>query len=141
MSSFYRNIERSFERFAEGFIKIYGHPLTFVAGCVLVLIYLANPRFYHQHFHECIRDLISCFTFLSFFIIQKVFNKYTTVTQIKINELLASNEKASTRLVNIETKTEKELKELSNLYKDLSETATTTGNTHTSASIDKMGGE
>src|SRR5882672_251486 len=113
-----RTIEKSFERLAEGFIRIYGHPFTFVAACALVLVYLANPHFYKQDFHECIRDLISSFTFLSFFIIQKVFNKYSTVTQIKINELLASNEKASTRLVNIETKTEQELKELSDLYKD-----------------------
>jgi len=134
----YRHIERTFERLAEGFIRIFGHPFTFVGACVLVLVFLSNPKFYKQDFHECIRDLITSFTFLTFFIIQKVFNKFSTVTQIKINELLASNEKASTRLVNIETKTEQELKELAELYKELSDTATSTGNIHGSASIDKI---
>src|SRR5450432_1656824 len=141
MKGFHKNIERRFEKFTEGFIRVYGHPFTFVAALVVVLVYLINPRFYKQDFHECIRDLISSVTFLSFFIIQKVFNKNSTVTQIKINELLASNENASTRLVNIEEKTEQELKELAGLYADLSEKATTTGNTHSSASIDKMGDE
>jgi low affinity Fe/Cu permease len=139
MKGFHKNIERRFEKFTEGFIRVYGHPFTFVAALVVVLVYLINPRFYKQDFHECIRDLISSVTFLSFFIIQKVFNKNSTVTQIKINELLASNEKASTRLVNIEEKTEQELKEVASLYTHLSEKAKTTGNTHASASIDTIG--
>ena len=58
--------------------------------------------------------------------------------QIKINELIASNEKASTRLVHIEDKTEQELKELASVYKDLSEEALATGKTHTSTSIDTI---
>ncbi len=136
MKAFYRNIENKFEKFAEGFIKVYGNPVTFVLAFIVVLIYLASPQFYKQNLHECIRDLISCITFLIFFILQKVLNKNSTVTQIKINELIASNEKASTRLVNIEEKTEQELKELANAYKSLSEEATSTGQTHSSASID-----
>jgi len=136
MKSFFRNIEKQFERFAEGFIRVYGHPITFVIAFIVVLIYLSSPKFYTQSLHACIRDLISCITFLIFFIIQKVLNKNATVTQIKINELIASNEKASTRLVNIEEKTEHELKEISEAYKNLSDDALNTGNTHASASID-----
>lgn len=138
MISMYRKLEIAFEKFAEWFIKVYGHPVTFVIAVIVVLIYLVSPKFYKQDLHTCIRDLITCITFLIFFVLQKTINKNSTVTQIKINELIASNEKASTRLVNIEEKTEQELKKLTNVYKNISEEATSTGNTHSSASIDKI---
>lgn len=136
MKLLYRKLEIVFEKFAQGFIRIYGHPVSFVIAVIVVLVYLFSPKFYNQDMHSCIRDLITCITFLIFFIIQKTINKNSTVTQIKINELIASNEKASTRLVNIEEKTEKELKELADVYKTLSKEATSSGNTHSSASID-----
>ena len=136
MKSLYRNLEVWFEKFAEGFIRIYGHPVTFIIAVIIVLGYLISPQFYKQDMHSCIRDLITCITFLIFFILQKALNKNSTVTQIKINELIASNEKASTRLVNIEEKTEQELKELARVYKNLSQEATSSGKTHSSSSID-----
>jgi low affinity Fe/Cu permease len=53
-----------------------------------------------------------CVTFLSFFIIQKAFNKYTAAVHLKMNELVSAHDKASNEVINIEHKTEAEVKEL-----------------------------
>lgn len=43
------------------------------------------------------------------FVIQHSQHKYTTAIQLKLNELIANNDKASIKLVNIEDITEEEL--------------------------------
>jgi low affinity Fe/Cu permease len=48
-------------------------------------------------------------TFIMVFIIQHSQNKDTTAIQLKLNELIATNNKASNRLVNIEDLSEEEL--------------------------------
>ena len=58
-------------------------------------------------------------TFLSLFIIQKSFNRFSASIHIKINELLASHNPARNALINVEEKSESELTELSKGYSDL----------------------
>ena len=55
--------------------------------------------------------------FLSFFIIQRAVNKSTTAIHIKVNELIATHDKASNELLTIEEKTETELEELADKHK------------------------
>lgn len=55
-------------------------------------------------------------TFLMVFLIQKAQNKDSKAIQIKLNELIAANEKANNRMVDIEDLTEDELDELHKLY-------------------------
>ena len=55
-----------------------------------------------------------------------------------MNELVASHDKASNRMVNIEGKTEKELEELAKHYSDLAEIAVSTDNIHESQSIENI---
>ena len=57
------------------------------------------------------------------FIIQQSQNKDTTAIQLKLNELIASNEKASNRLVDIEHLTDEELQVLKKFYIKLSHLA------------------
>jgi len=138
MSSFYRNLEKKFEKFAEGALRVYGNSITFIVAIVLVMIFLASQKFYKQDFHDCIRDIILCITFLSFFIIQKAFNKYSTVIHLKMNELVASHDNASNRMVNIEEKTELELKELARYYSDLANMARSSNNLQAPNSIENI---
>ena len=138
MKTFYHQMEKSFEKLTEAIIKVYGNSVTFIIALTLVIIYLSSTRFYKQDFHDCIRDIILCITFLSFFIIQKVFNKYSTVVHLKMNELVASHDKASNRMVNIEGKTEKELDELAKHYSDLAQIAVSTDNIHATHSIEHV---
>ena len=138
MSSFYRILEKRFEKFAEGALRVYGNSVTFIVAIIIVMIYLANKKFYKQDFHDCVRDFILCITFLSFFIIQKAFNKYSTVIHLKMNELVASHENASNRMVNIEEKTELELQELARHYSELANMAKSSGDILSPKSIETI---
>lgn len=72
--------------------------------------------FYLQDIHYSIGDLILGITFLSLFMIQKSFNRFSASLHLKLNELVASHEPANNKLINIEQKTEFELNELSKEY-------------------------
>ena len=121
MKIVYKAIEHGFEKLTDTALKIYGNSITFLFASIIVVLYLADRRFYKEDFHDAIRDIILCITFLSFFIIQKAFNKYTAAINLKMNELIATHEHASNELVSIENKTEAELKELSKEYENLTE--------------------
>ncbi len=105
-----------FEKLVNAALKVYGSPLTFVLALIAVFFFVSNPVFYRQNVHDVIRDVILCITFLSFFIIQKAFSKYTAAVHLKMNELVLAHDNASNELVNVEEKTEEELKELAKGY-------------------------
>ena len=117
MKSTYDKIETVFDRFVNLALKVYGNALTFLVAVIAVIIFLSDRVFYRQNVHDIIRDIILCVTFLSFFIIQKAFNKYTAAIHLKINELVSSHDKASNDVIDIENKTEAELKELAKNYR------------------------
>lgn len=73
---------------------------------------------------------------LMVFLIQKSQNKDSKAIQIKLNELIAANEKASNRIVDIEDLTEKELDQLHCYYEKLADFAKEDADIHTSHSID-----
>ncbi|HET9825287.1 MAG TPA: low affinity iron permease family protein, partial [Chitinophagaceae bacterium] len=75
--------------------------------------------------------------FLMVFIIQQTQNKDTVALQIKLNELIASSEFASNRLVNSEDLTEEELDTLKKFYVRLSELAEKERDIHRSHSLDE----
>ena len=112
MKSAYDKLETIFDRFVNLALKIYGSAVTFLVAVIAVIVFLTDRVFYHQNLHDVIRDIIMCVTFLSFFIIQKAFNKYTAATHLKINELVSAHERASNDLINVEDRTEAELKSL-----------------------------
>jgi len=62
-------------------------------------------------------------TFLMVFLIQKLQNKDSKAIHLKLNELLASHQGASNRMVDIEDLTEKELDHLHRFYVQLSDLA------------------
>jgi len=71
------------------------------------------------------------------FIIQQTQNKDTIALQIKLNELIASSEAASNRLVSAEDLTTDELEVLKKFYTRLSALAKKENDIHTSHSLDK----
>jgi low affinity Fe/Cu permease len=93
-------------------LKIYGHPFTFVVALLVVIFFFVQSVKNYVHLQDLVRDFILSISFLSFFIIQRAVNKTTTAIRIKINELIASHDKASNDLLAIEEKTESELEEL-----------------------------
>src|SRR6187399_2755303 len=108
----YQRIEQWFESMVGIALKIYGHPFTFVIALLLVIFFLVQNIKNYANLQDLVRDIILSITFLSFFIIQRAVNKTTTAIRIKINELIASHDKASNDLLAIEEKTGSELEEL-----------------------------
>ena len=70
------------------------------------------------------------------FVIQQSQNKDSLALQLKLNELIASNEKASNRLVVVEDLTQSELEVLKKFYVKLSELAKKENDLHGSHSVD-----
>lgn len=116
--TFYQRIEGLFENMVGAALKIYGHPLTFIAALILVIFFLIKGADNYTNLRDLVRDIILCISFLSFFIIQRAVNKSTAATHIKMNELIASHDKANNELLTIDEKTETELQELANKHKD-----------------------
>lgn len=111
-------LDHAFERFVGGFLELYTHSFTFMIAVLIVIIYLFNTDFRNQDIRESLGDIMTCFSFLIFFIIQKSVSRYSLAIQIKLNELVASHEHARNEIVNIEQKSTKELQELAELYKE-----------------------
>ena len=121
----YQRIEQWFESMVGIALKIYGHPFTFVVAFLLVIFFLVQSVKNYTHLQDLVRDIILSISFLSFFIIQRAVNKTTTAIRIKINELIASHDKASNDLLIIEEKTESELDELADKHKDFYQSSRT----------------
>jgi low affinity Fe/Cu permease len=61
-------------------------------------------------------DIIFSITFLSIFIIQKSVNRFSAALHLKMNELVASHDNASNRIINVEEKSEEEIRALAKHY-------------------------
>ena len=118
MKNIYRHTEKGFEKFTSVAIAILGNSLTFIVAFCLVIFWFSNRQFYRQNIHGIIGDIIWAVTFLSLFIIQKTFNRFSASLHLKVNELVASHEPASNLVINSENKTEQEITELSKEYSE-----------------------
>jgi low affinity Fe/Cu permease len=121
MKSIYRSTEHGFEKLVSIAIAILGNSITFIVALCVVIFWLTNKQFYLQDIHASIADVLLGIAFLSLFIIQKSFNRFSASLHLKVNELLASHEPASNAVINLEKKTEHELTELSKEYAELAE--------------------
>lgn len=121
MTSIYRHIEKGFEKLASIAIAILGNSITFIIALSIVIFWFSSKPFYTQNIHELIGDVILGVAFLSLFIIQKSFNRFSASLHLKVNELVASHEPASNSVINAEEKTEHEITELSKEYVELAE--------------------
>jgi low affinity Fe/Cu permease len=123
MKNTYWNIEKSFQRLTSVVIVVMGNSITFAVVLGTLVFWFSSPKFYTQDNHELVRDVILGINFLSLFIIQKAFNRFSASLHLKVNELLFSHEPASNSVIDAEKKTEKELSDLSKEYTDLAKKA------------------
>lgn len=123
MKNIYRYTEKGFEKLVSFAIALLGNSITFIIALCLVIYWLSNKKFYTQDIHSSIGDVILGVAFLSLFIIQKSFNRFSASLQLKVNELVASHEPANNAVINLERKTEQEITELTKEYDELSELA------------------
>lgn len=123
MRKTYWRIEEHFETLTSGVTKVIGNSITFSVALIVVIFWILNRDFHSPSLHDFIGDIIMGITFLTLFILQKALNKFTASIHLKINELVATHESASNLMINIESKSEQKLKELSKEFYDLGELA------------------
>lgn len=121
MKKTYDHIEQIFEKLTSVITLLLGNPITFILAFILVLTWWSINFFTKQDFHQIIGDIIFGTTFLSLFIIQKSFNRFSASLHLKINELVSSHENASNSVMNAEIKTEREITILAKEYTELAE--------------------
>ncbi len=110
-----------FEKFSAAAAKFTGSTTAFISAVSIVLIWaFTGPIFdYSETWQLIINTGTTIITFLMVFLIQKVQNKDSLAIQLKLNELIASIEGASNRLVDVEEIDEKDLEILRKHYKKL----------------------
>jgi len=117
----YLKIELTFERLTSIATKILGNSLTFIMAFIMVIFWWSTNLFRSHDSHQDIGDIIFGVTFLSFFIIQKSFNRYSALIELKINELISSHDGANNSVMDTGGKTENEIRILSKEYTELDE--------------------
>jgi low affinity Fe/Cu permease len=117
----YHKIEKIFEKLTIFITRILGNSITFILAFIMVLYWWSNNEFTTKGMHQTIGDIIFGTTFLSLFIIQKSFNRFSALMHLKINKLVSSHEGANNAVIHAGTKTEKEITTLANEFIELIE--------------------
>jgi len=110
-----------FERFSNWATMATGSSAAFIIAIAVIIIWVVSgPVFkYSDTWQLVINTGTTIITFLMVFLIQKSQNKDSKAIHLKLNELIASHQGTSNRMVNIEDLSEKELDQLHKFYVQL----------------------
>src|ERR1700761_8607815 len=119
------NKKKGFEKFANWATAATGSSAAFMIAIVVIVIWgVTGPVFkYSDTWQLIINTGTTIVTFLMVFLIQKSQNKDSKAIHLKLNELLASHQGASNRMVDLEDVSEHELDQLHKFYVELSDLA------------------
>jgi len=114
-----------FERFSNWATAATGSSAAFLVAMIVIIVWaVTGPLFHYSDTWQLVINTgTTIITFLMVFLIQKAQNKDSKAIHLKLNELLASHEGASNRMVDIENLTEQELDRIHKFYSQLSELA------------------
>jgi low affinity Fe/Cu permease len=93
-----------FSRWAVGTAALAGQPGTFVCAVVLILIWAATGPLFHYSdtWQLIINTATTVVTFLMVFLLQATQNRDTAAIQVKLDELIRTQEGARNSLIAIE---------------------------------------
>nr|WP_244173530.1 low affinity iron permease family protein [Caballeronia temeraria] len=116
-------VTRAFDAFASAVTRWAGSPVAFGLAVIAIVVWLVSgPIFkFSDGWQLVINTGTTIITFLMVFLIQQSANKDSVALHLKLNELLASNKRASNQLIGIEDATEDELRKLAAAYLQLAE--------------------
>ncbi len=116
------NIFESFSHYCTVFT---GSTVAFILAAGIITTWLITGPLFHfsDTWQLVINTGTTIVTFLMVFLIQRSQNKDSKAVHLKLNELIASLNGPSNRLIDIEELNEKELEILSKFYKKLSQMA------------------
>jgi low affinity Fe/Cu permease len=132
-------IARLYNSFSTKVTRATGRPVALIIAFLVIVVWaVTGPIFkYSDTWQLVINTGTTIITFLMVFIIQQSQNKDTTALQLKLNELIAANELASNRLIDIEDLTEEELLILKEFYIKLADLAEKQDDIFSSHSLDE----
>ena len=131
-----------FERAAASVTKATGSSTAFLIAVAVIIIWAITGPVFHftDTWQLVINTGTTIITFLMVFIIQQSQNKDSLAIQLKLNELIACDERASNRLVDVEDLTQEELETLKKFYIRLSDLAEKENDLFGSHSVDEATG-
>jgi len=120
-TTFHRLNDR-LERFSRHVTLWSGSSWAFAIALLVVMVWaLTGPIFHYSDTWQLVINTgTTIVTFLMVFLIQRAQNKDALAIQLKLNELLASQQGASNRLINVEDWSEDEIIALHNRFANLS---------------------
>jgi low affinity Fe/Cu permease len=127
-----------FEQFSNWATNATGSSAAFIIAIAVIIIWgITGPVFkYSDTWQLIINTGTTIITFLMVFLIQKSQNKDSKAIHLKLNEIIASHQGTSNRMVNIEDLTELELDQLRKFYVQLSNLAAKEDDLTSTHSID-----
>ena len=134
-----KSVSHTFEKLATYVCKITGSTPAFIIAFLIIIVWAVSGPFFNfsETWQLVINTGTTIITFLMVFLIQKAQNKDSLAIQLKLNELVASSEFSSNRLVDIENMTEDDMIIVQKYYKRLSELSKNDISLQTSHSIDE----
>lgn len=128
-----------FEKLATRITKAAGSSTAFLIAVALIVVWaVTGPVFgFSDTWQLVINTGTTILTFLMVFVIQQSQNKDSLAIQLKLNELIAAEARASNRLVDIEDLTQAEMEAVKKFYVQLSILAKKENDLLSSHSIDE----
>ena len=128
-----------FEKISSAITRAVGTSTSFIIAFLVIIVWaVTGPIFnFSDTWQLVINTGTTIITFLMVFIIQQSQNKDSLAIQLKLNELIASDEKASNRLIVVEDLTQAELEVLKKFYIKLANLAKKENDLHSSHSVDE----
>src|SRR3954469_12298335 len=138
-----KNFKAKFEKAAASITRATGSSSAFLIAIAVILVWaITGPIFHYSDTWQLVINTgTTIITFLMVFIIQQSQNKDSLAIQLKLNELIACDERASNRLIVVEDLTQEELEVLKNFYIRLADLAKKSNDLHSSHSVDEATGQ
>eukprot|EP01037_Dinobryon_pediforme_P014980 gene14981-biopygen9124 len=114
-------MEALFSRLAQWIGGQLGKPHTFAAACAIVILWgVSGPYFkYSDTWQLVINTGTTIITFLMVFLLQHTQNRDTRVIQLKLDELIRSNENARNALLGLDELSDEDMRRLHDRFASL----------------------
>jgi low affinity Fe/Cu permease len=132
-------MKKLFDVFSSKVTAAAGSPAAFILAFLIILVWgITGPLFnFSDTWQLVINTGTTIITFLMVFVIQQSQNKDTKALHLKLNELIACNQHASNRLIDIEDLTADEIDVLKKYYVELSKLSAREKDIHATHSLDE----
>ena len=141
MASKKKGFSTKFQKIAASITRVTGSATAFIVATIIIIVWaITGPVFHYSDTWQLVINTgTTIVTFLMVFVIQQTHNKDSLALQLKLNELIASNENASNRLIVVEDLTQEELEVLKKFYVKLSLLAKEEQDLRSSHSVEEAG--